>query len=99
MSLDLENPAVPADESLEQWRTKTATAMETQAVEIKRANDLLAASTGVVTTEGALFLRILCAVLMGRLATSSSDAQVWAADLTKDYLVKYDLEGKPRTAS
>lgn len=98
MPLDPTNPAIQPDESLEQWRQRMASASEKHATAVERANELYAASTGALTTEGAIFMRILCAVLGGRLATSSSDAQVWATDLTRDYLVKYDLEGKPRTA-
>lgn len=94
MPLDPNNPAVPVDESLIQWRTKTADAATRQAAAIEAAN---AAMSGDAITEGGIYLRILCSVLAGKLAASSEDAQVWAADLTKDYLVKYNVNGTPRT--
>jgi len=99
MTLDVTNPAVPPapppaeTESLLQWRLKT---VELQA---KQANavELMATTTAnTPATEGGIYISFLCAVLNGRLAGSSGDAQIWAADLTKDYLAKYNLTGTPR---
>lgn len=94
MLLDPNNPTTAVDESLIQWRTKTADAATRQAAAIEAAN---AAMAGDSTTEGGIYLRILCSVLAGRLAGSSTDAQIWATDLTRDFLVKYNVNGTPRT--
>lgn len=93
MPLDPTNPAVPADTSLETWRLKDVAAKERTAA---AAELLVQTSSGDPATEGGIYLRILCSVLMGKLAGSSGDAQIWAADLTRDYLLKYNLDGTPK---
>lgn len=95
MPLDSTNPGVPVDTSLVEWRTKTAEAATRQAAAIEAAN---AAMSGDSVTEGGIYQRFLCAVLTGKLVATSDDAQVWATDLTRDYLVKYNVNGTKRTA-
>lgn len=100
MPLDPNNPATPVDESLANWRERTAKAEEDAAAAFKRiataAETDTTASSGQPITEGGVFLTILCSVLKGRLAGSSADAQIWATDLTRDYLAKYNLNGTPK---
>lgn len=95
MPLDPNNPAIPPSESesLFQWRIKTAEAQLRQA----QAAEQFATQAGdTPATEGAIFIRMLSSVLVGKLAASSDDAIVWAKDLTKEYLKLYDLTGKPK---
>lgn len=93
MPLDPTNPTVPADQSLVDWRVKDIAAKEKAA---EAATLMAQAASGEPVTEGGLYASFLRAVLMGQLAASSNDAQIWATDLTKDYLLKYDLAGNPR---
>lgn len=90
MALDPGNPGVPVDTSLLEWRTKSADAAQRIAV---AAEKTVAADSGAPVSEGALFLGMLRAVLMGKLATTSDDAIIWAKDLTAEYLKLYDLLG------
>lgn len=99
MPVDQNNPSVPPapppaeTESLLQWRTKSAEAALRQAA----ASETLAASASETpSTEGAIFIRMLTSVLVGRLATNSDDAIIWAKDLTKEYLLRYTLLGEPK---
>jgi hypothetical protein len=93
MSLDPTNPSVLGDQSLIDWRVKDIAAKEKAA---EAATLMAQAASGEPVTEGGIYASFLRAVLMGRLAASSNDAQIWATDLTKDYLLKYDLAGNPR---
>lgn len=93
MPLDPTNPTVPGDQSLIDWRVKDIAAKEKAA---EAATLMAQAASGEPVTEGGIYASFLRAVLMGRLAASSNDAQIWATDLTKDYLLKYDLAGNPR---
>jgi hypothetical protein len=99
MTLDANNPTVPdtpvpkinpdylaVQRKLADAATKHAEAAATMAQ----------ASSGEPVTEGGLYASFLRAVLTGRLVGSSNDAQIWATDLTRDYLAKYDLQGNPR---
>lgn len=97
MPLDPNNPSVPVDTSLENWRTQTAEAAQKQADAVKNWVDSISGSSENPATEGGIYLRVLCAVLEGRLADSSESAQIWATDLTKDYLMKYNVNGTPKT--
>lgn len=91
MALDPTNPVVaPPGINPEQLEVQKQMAESLRIVAQGTAGD--------VVTEGGIYLRMLSAVLMGRLVGSSSDAQIWAADLTRDYLAKYDLDGNPRQA-
>lgn len=94
--LDPLNPQVIEDQSLVEWRIKDNEAKQ----KIARATELVAQATaGDSATEGGIYLRLLSSVLVGRLAGSSNDAQIWATDLTRDYLAKYDLQGNPRSTT
>lgn len=99
MPIDENNPSLPPapppaeSESLIQWRVKNAEAAMRQAI---AAEQVAAASSETPSTEGAIFLRMLSSVLVGKLATSSDDAIVWAKDLTKEYLALYTLQGAPK---
>lgn len=91
--LDPANPSVPSDQSLIDWRLKDIAAKEkTAAAAVLMAQG----NAGDPVTEGAIYLRMLTAVLTGRLVASSNDAQLWATDLTRDYLAKYNLDGTPK---
>lgn len=100
MALDPQNPSVPVEQSLVDWRTKDIAAKEktaeAAAKQAEAATLMAQAASGEPVTEGGIYASFLRAVLMGRLAASSNDAQIWATDLTKDYLLKYDLAGNPR---
>ena len=99
MPLDPNNPALPPapppaeSDSLIQWRIKNAEAALRQAA---AAEAVAASSSETPSTEGAIFLRMLSSVLVGKLATSSDDAIIWAKDLTKEYLLRYELNGTPK---
>lgn len=99
--LDPTNPSVPEDpipkinpDYLAAQR-KMADAADKHA---QAAALMVQAASGESTTEGGLYASFLRAVLTGRLVASSNDAQIWATDLTRDYLTKYDLAGNPRAS-
>lgn len=94
MPLDPNNPSAPVDTSLEEWRTKTAQSMEQMAENLQ--NITVPATQLPPLTEGRIYLSMLESVLIGKLVTNSNDAQVWATDLTRDYLTKYNLDGTPK---
>lgn len=91
MALDPTNPALPAPainpETLA-VQQRVADAFEKHA----QSAELMAASTGETpVTEAGVYLKILLACITARVATTSDDMQIWATDLTRDYLIKYPL--------
>lgn len=82
--LNPENPETPEPKV-------NATALELQRRQTEAA-ELMAASAGagdVPVTEAGIYLSILLACIKGRVASTSDGMQVWAADLTRDYIAKY----------
>jgi hypothetical protein len=99
MPLDPTNPAVPdqPDPKINQEFLVEQRKLSAAAQQHAEAATLMAqTSSGKPITQGGVYLEILCAVLIGRLALNSSDAQIWADDLTADYLTKYNLNGTPK---
>jgi len=98
MSLDPNNPSVLEPEpKINPEYLEAQRKMADAATKHADAAALMAQSTsGQPITEGGIYITLLSAVLTGRLVGNSDDAQLWAADLTRDYLTKYDLAGNPR---
>lgn len=100
--LDPNNPSVP-ESPVPKINPDYLKAQQDLALHMGRqatvAEQMLQAHAGDPTTEGGIYLRLLIATLSGRLVASSDAAQVWATDLTRDYLSKYKLDGTPVTSS
>ena len=91
MALDPLNPgmAPPTEsESLVKWR---ADSVATVARIAKVAETMAAVDSGEVVSESSIYLRILLSCIVGRVAVTSNEMQLWATDLTRDYLAKYPL--------
>lgn len=100
MALDPNNPALPqntvavtatkSDPEFIASQNRLAAAAEKQAAAATQlANAALPAEATV--TESGVYFRILLACISARLGGTSDEMQVWATDLTRDYLAKYPL--------
>ena len=90
MAQDPNNPATPVDDSLLTWRVESVAVGKRQAAAME-AMAAAEAGTSTPITEANIYFSILLACLKGKVATNSTDMQLWASDLTKDYLAKYPL--------
>jgi hypothetical protein len=91
MPLDPLNPGVAAPGINPEFlvtQQKLAAAATKSADETAK---LVAALGGDEASEAGIYLRILLACIAGGVGSTSADVQIWATDLTRDYIAKYPI--------